>query len=248
MQAKPHTRRRWPSATQKFDPEGRELPNIKYFRAKSGVGGGVLLPQKQVKDALQLPDEDVVRQDKERGETSTKSWASKMTKQEQPEWLETTQRRVRDACVIVAQGQLKSRNVPWVKDLPWLAAPEHGKDDVQEGQEREAEQDGKDLGEEEAPKVQQGVVARGHGQVEYGFLPELLLPYRVKADSGKREPGLSIVPLVGAGDEEVVIGEWLDVEKHSIKDCTHGRLKVLNSRRAVAAACSRPRPRGRSTR
>ena len=67
--------------------------------------------KKQVKDALQLPDEDVVRQDKERGETSTKSWASKMTKQEQPEWLETTQRRVRDTCMIVAQGQLKSQKI-----------------------------------------------------------------------------------------------------------------------------------------
>ena len=62
----------------------------------------------------------------------------------------------------------------------------HGKGDVQEGQEHEAEQDGKNLGEEDAREVQQGVVARGHGQVEYGFLQELLLPYRVKADSGKK--------------------------------------------------------------
>ena len=73
-----------------------------------------------------------------------------------------------------------------MKDLPWLAALEHGKDDVQEGQEHKAEQDGNNLGEEEAHKVQQGVVAHGHGQVEYGFLRELLLPCRVKADSGKK--------------------------------------------------------------
>ena len=70
--------------------------------------------------------------------------------------------------------------------MPWLAALEHGTDDVQEGQEHEAEQDGMHLGEEEAREVQQGVVARGHGQVEYGFLRELLLPCRVKDDSGKK--------------------------------------------------------------
>ena len=44
LQAKPHTRRRWPSVTQKFAPAGREIPRVKYFCAKSGVGGGILFP------------------------------------------------------------------------------------------------------------------------------------------------------------------------------------------------------------
>lgn len=274
----------------KYSDESDTTGKAKLVRGDLGIEGGHQLltelhglqpnlsfTKNQIRAALSLVLKKLIEHSKD---TSTKSWAAKLTKQEQTDWLETLQRRIRNMCRIAAQGQLKSPNTAWVKALPWLCKavaakskpkaqtmrkkePVIDEDAAGEGElednENEEEEAEEELEEEEAeqpepddadpedddvtvvaarlgnPTTVRGASANSASTTTYGFLAELMLPFRQKALSATKEPGLPIQLQDGAADEAPVVGEWPDGEKHAIADCSHGRYKLLTVKKKAAS-------------
>ena len=159
---------------------------------------------------------------------SSKQWSTQ--DDQRVDWRETLQRRIRNCCRVVQQGQLKVKGKPpqWIAMLPW---------NMKESGESEAESEvDKDQGGElQVDEADQGELEdkadkKGEEKYEYGFSVELMLPWRQLGHKSK-ETGLPIT----IGADEVVMGEWPDGHKHAIPGITSQVLKHLLYKKCMHA-------------
>jgi hypothetical protein len=148
------------------------------------------------------------------------------------DWLDTLQRRIRNVCRVVSQGEIKTPSADWVQRLPWNKKETDEQNEVPAKRRRSAKSS-EVKAEQEEDEDEEGA----SDEYEYGFLLEVLLPYRCKKGSDYKEPGLAVKLVAGATDDDFIMGRWPDGSEHEIKDCTHGKFKDMSSNKRVQDGC-----------
>jgi hypothetical protein len=108
----------------KYDDESKNCSDAKLKHGAKGVEGhiAILTSLQKLHNNLSFPKVALVAT---LGtllssmETDSGTWT--MSDDEKADWCETVARRLRNMCRCVGQGELKSKNSQWVKNLPWHA-------------------------------------------------------------------------------------------------------------------------------
>ena len=121
-----------------------------------------------------------------------KKW--RMTTPEQADWLITMNRRIRNLCSVVSQGQLTQPQPAWLKHLPWAGT--------------------------ETPASAQKEKAATPAMYKYTFDVELQLPVRTRLSDNVVEPGLPLRADFIFDKDGFLMAEWPDGDQAVMQQIT----------------------------
>jgi hypothetical protein len=227
----------------KYADENAKASQAKLIHGQNGVEGHVLVLGRlhALQANLSFKKTDILKALDHVAEAFNKDW--KMSSDELADWRETMQRRIRNCCRCVHQGEVKafansSKSVPkWVSKLPWVLDTEVGGEG--EGDGGAAGNAASSSGSGEPPQGKRRRVSfkmpEQPGEVPpdiytYSYCEELQLPTRKLIKDGSAAidvPGLP-VDIDGPGDDDAeVVAEWPDGHRHALPGWTRKRLRLL---------------------
>ena len=121
-----------------------------------------------------------------------KKW--RMTTPEQADWLITMNRRIRNLCRVVSQGQLEQPQPAWLKHLPWAGT--------------------------ETPASALKEKAATPAKYKYTFDVELQLPVRTRLSDNFVEPGLPLRADFIFDKDGFLMAEWPDGDQAVMQQIT----------------------------